>query len=188
MLCEENGCHHYKNALLRFANWLTEFSSTILTSTYVWVNQLPSGVFSSSANTWLKYLGTDTWEGQILMMFNAFFKCMMRDTDSLTCWVALIVCTKNEKNCLVAWKGQFTWRHRSPTLVLEAVASHDLWIWHAFFGVVGSRNDINVLYESPIFNNVLQGNEPEINFTVNGSIYKGLLSNRWNISRVGYFC
>ncbi|XP_042415432.1 protein ALP1-like [Zingiber officinale] len=75
------------------------------------------------------------------------------------------------KNCPVAWKGQFTRGHESPTIVLEAVASHDLWIWHAFFGVAGSRNDINVLYESPIFNNVLQGNMPAINFTVNGTTY-----------------
>ncbi|XP_073138048.1 protein ANTAGONIST OF LIKE HETEROCHROMATIN PROTEIN 1-like [Henckelia pumila] len=75
------------------------------------------------------------------------------------------------KNCPVAWKGQFTRGHGSPTIVLEAVASHDLWIWHAFFGVAGSRNDINVLYESPIFNNVLQGNAPEVNFTVNGTTY-----------------
>ncbi|XP_042414073.1 uncharacterized protein LOC122002799 [Zingiber officinale] len=41
----------------------------------------------------------------------------------------------------------------------------------AFFGVTGSRNDINVLYESPIFNNVLQGNMPEINFIVNDTTY-----------------
>ncbi|XP_075486458.1 uncharacterized protein LOC142526070 [Primulina tabacum] len=66
--------------------------------------------------------------------------------------------------------GQFTRGHVSPTIVLEAVASHNLWIWHAFFGVAGSRNDINVLYESPIFN-VLQGNAPEINFTVNDITY-----------------
>ncbi|XP_075478959.1 protein ANTAGONIST OF LIKE HETEROCHROMATIN PROTEIN 1-like [Primulina tabacum] len=57
------------------------------------------------------------------------------------------------KNCPVAWKGQFTRGHGSPTIVLEAVASQDLWIWHAFFGVAGSRN------------------APEINFTVNGTHY-----------------
>ncbi|GKC16250.1 ALP1-like protein isoform X1 [Tanacetum coccineum] len=28
----------------------------------------------------------------------------------------------------------------------------DLWIWHAFFGVARSNNDINVLYQSPLFN------------------------------------
>ncbi|XP_073026755.1 uncharacterized protein [Primulina eburnea] len=33
----------------------------------------------------------------MLMMFNVFFKCMMRGTASLACWVALIVCTGNGK-------------------------------------------------------------------------------------------
>jgi hypothetical protein len=31
------------------------------------------------------------------------------------------------------------------SVVLEAVADQDLWIWHAFFGMAGSHNDINVL-------------------------------------------
>jgi hypothetical protein len=30
------------------------------------------------------------------------------------------------------------------TIVLEAVASQDLWICHIFFGLPGSLNDINV--------------------------------------------
>ncbi|XP_071708566.1 uncharacterized protein [Rutidosis leptorrhynchoides] len=39
------------------------------------------------------------------------------------------------KNCPVAWKGQYTSGHQKhPTIVLEAVASYDTWIWHAFFG------------------------------------------------------
>ena len=32
------------------------------------------------------------------------------------------------KNCPTAWKGQFTRRSGKPTIVLEAVASQDLWI------------------------------------------------------------
>ncbi|XP_073138378.1 uncharacterized protein [Henckelia pumila] len=40
-----------------------------------------------------------------------------------------------------------------------------------FFGVVGSRNDINVLNESPLFNAVLQGNAPNVHFTVKGTNY-----------------
>jgi hypothetical protein len=32
-----------------------------------------------------------------------------------------------------------------PTIILKAVASKDLWIWPAFFGMPGSHNDINVL-------------------------------------------
>ncbi|XP_042405049.1 uncharacterized protein LOC121995357 [Zingiber officinale] len=44
------------------------------------------------------------------------------------------------KNCPVAWKGQFTrGDHGIPTIVLEAVASSDLWICHVFFGIAGSR-------------------------------------------------
>ncbi|XP_068309908.1 uncharacterized protein [Pyrus communis] len=49
------------------------------------------------------------------------------------------------KNCPTAWAGQFKGRHNKPTIVLEAVASYDTWIWHAFFGIPGSNNDINVL-------------------------------------------
>ncbi|KAL7607127.1 hypothetical protein Lser_V15G19796 [Lactuca serriola] len=62
------------------------------------------------------------------------------------------------KNCPVAWKGQYaSGHHGSPSLVLEAVASQDLWIWHAFFGVAGSNNDVNVLDQSPIFDDLLNG-------------------------------
>jgi len=55
--------------------------------------------------------------------------------------------------------------------MLEAVASYDLWIWHAFFGAAGSNNDINVLDQSLLFTEQLQGKAPEVQFTVNGSQY-----------------
>ncbi|KAK3205529.1 hypothetical protein Dsin_019575 [Dipteronia sinensis] len=35
-----------------------------------------------------------------------------------------------------------------PTIIFKAVASYDLWIRHAFFGLPGSHNDINVLERS----------------------------------------
>ena len=74
--------------------------------------------------------------------------------------------------CPVGWKGQFTrGDHGVPTIMLEAVASQDLWIWHAFFGVPGSNKDINVLNKSPLFTQVLQGRAPEVKFTVNGRDY-----------------
>ena len=57
-----------------------------------------------------------------------------------------------------------------PTLILEAVAaSHDLWIWHAFFGVPGSNNDINVLNQSTVFINELKGQAPRVQYMVNGN-------------------
>ncbi|XP_048602265.1 uncharacterized protein LOC125580973 [Brassica napus] len=55
------------------------------------------------------------------------------------------------KNCPTAWKGQYTRGSEKPTIVLDAVASYDLWIWHAFFGPPGTLNDINVLERSPVF-------------------------------------
>ncbi|XP_074337691.1 uncharacterized protein LOC141674890 [Apium graveolens] len=76
------------------------------------------------------------------------------------------------KNCPKAWKGMFLSGHKGiPTIILEAVASSDLWIWHAFFGVAGSNNDINVLDRSPLFDEVLEGRAPEINYNVNGNNY-----------------
>ncbi|XP_030970118.1 uncharacterized protein LOC115990423 [Quercus lobata] len=49
------------------------------------------------------------------------------------------------KNCPSTWKCQYCGHIREPTIILEAIASYDLWIWHAFFGLPGSDNDINVL-------------------------------------------
>lgn len=78
----------------------------------------------------------------------------------------------NWKNCPVAWQGQYTRGDQGcPTMMLEAVASQDLWIWHAYFGVAGFNNDINVLNQSPLFNDLLQGYALECNFTVNGTPY-----------------
>ncbi|XP_023756109.2 uncharacterized protein LOC111904591 [Lactuca sativa] len=77
------------------------------------------------------------------------------------------------EKCPTAWRGQFTRGDiGEPTIILEAVASQDLWIWHAFFGVAGSNNDLNVLGQSPIFNDIWTGKAPDMTFTVNGHAYK----------------
>lgn len=60
---------------------------------------------------------------------------------------------------------------REPTIILEAMASNDLWIWHAFFGLPGSHNDINVLERSDVFANLVEGRAPPINYSVNGHDY-----------------
>ncbi|XP_021721043.1 uncharacterized protein LOC110688584 [Chenopodium quinoa] len=75
------------------------------------------------------------------------------------------------KNCPHAWKEQYQGREGVATLVLEAVANRDLWIWHSFFGMPGSCNDINVLHRSPVFEDVLEGRTPPVNFVVNGHHY-----------------
>ncbi|XP_015937624.1 uncharacterized protein LOC107463355 [Arachis duranensis] len=66
------------------------------------------------------------------------------------------------KNCPKAWKGMYMSGYRGvATIVLEVVASSDLWIWHAFFGVSGSNNDNNVLDRSPVFDDILNDRAPE---------------------------
>ncbi|GJS14262.1 ALP1-like protein [Tanacetum coccineum] len=59
-----------------------------------------------------------------------------------------------------------------PFILLEAIASNDLWIWHAFFGVSGMNNDVNVLRQSPIFNYLKSGRAPDVPFVVNNVPYK----------------
>uniref|UniRef100_A0A0D3AYB5 DDE Tnp4 domain-containing protein n=1 Tax=Brassica oleracea var. oleracea TaxID=109376 RepID=A0A0D3AYB5_BRAOL len=75
------------------------------------------------------------------------------------------------KNCPTAWKGKYSRGSGKPTIVLEAVASYDLWIWHAFFGPPGTLNDINVLDRSPVFDDIINGQAPQVTYSVNGREY-----------------
>ncbi|XP_071704411.1 uncharacterized protein [Rutidosis leptorrhynchoides] len=73
------------------------------------------------------------------------------------------------KNCPYKYKVHYTrGDHGYPTIMLEAVASYNLWIWHAYFGPAGSNNDINVLNQSDLFNELLQDTAPPCNFSVSG--------------------
>ena len=56
--------------------------------------------------------------------------------------------------------------------MFEAVASYDLWIWHAYFGPAGSNNDINVLNQSDLFDELLQDRTPEVVYDLNGVQFK----------------
>ncbi|XP_073525430.1 uncharacterized protein [Phyllobates terribilis] len=75
------------------------------------------------------------------------------------------------KNCPTAWHGQFQGKSKTPTLVLEAVATQDTWIWHSFFGVSGKFNDISIVQRSPVFEDLLNGTTPQVEYTVNGHQY-----------------
>ena len=81
-------------------------------------------------------------------------------------------CTHWEwKNCPVGWQGQFQDRNGSKSLIMEAVATQDLWIWHAYIGMPGSNNDLNVVDRSPLMTNMLKGVAPNVEYTVNGNQY-----------------
>nr|XP_020187407.1 putative nuclease HARBI1 [Aegilops tauschii subsp. strangulata] len=75
------------------------------------------------------------------------------------------------KNCPKAWHGQFKGRGKDATIILEAVADYEIWIWHAYFGMPGSCNDINVLDRSPLFANLANGEAPPMTFEANGRTY-----------------
>jgi hypothetical protein len=75
------------------------------------------------------------------------------------------------ERCPSSLHGQFTGHCHDSTIILEAVASHDLWIWHAYFGMPGSCNDINVLHRSPLFARLAAREAPSVNFEVNGHQY-----------------
>ncbi|XP_042410171.1 uncharacterized protein LOC121999575 [Zingiber officinale] len=75
------------------------------------------------------------------------------------------------KNCSTARKGMYTSHAHEPTIILETVASYDLWIWHACFDLPGSHNDINVLERSNIFTKLAEGHAPKVNYSINGHDY-----------------
>jgi hypothetical protein len=49
------------------------------------------------------------------------------------------------KNYLSAWHGQFKGHKKDSIIILIAMDDYETWIWHAFFGMPGFCNDINVL-------------------------------------------
>ncbi|XP_071700257.1 uncharacterized protein [Rutidosis leptorrhynchoides] len=75
--------------------------------------------------------------------------------------------------CPVAWRGQFMrGDHSHPTIMLEAVASYDNWIWHAYFIVAGSNNDINVLNTCDLFNSMFNKEMHDVPYQINGVDYR----------------
>ena len=78
----------------------------------------------------------------------------------------------SSKSCPFGWQRLYKGGHKGYcSVVLEAVADHDLRFWHVFFSMAGSHNDINVLQRSPIFAKLVEGHIPPVNYEVNGHHY-----------------
>ncbi|XP_028094743.1 uncharacterized protein LOC114294802 [Camellia sinensis] len=73
--------------------------------------------------------------------------------------------------CPSAQASADTRHYHKPTVVLDAVASYDLWIWYAFFGMPGALNDIIVLDRSPLFAELTRGRVLAANYTINNHAY-----------------
>ena len=68
------------------------------------------------------------------------------------------------KNCPIAYQGAHQQKEKFSTLVLEAIADHNLWFWHVAFGFAGSCKDINILDVSPLHQQFLDGSHSKIDF------------------------
>jgi hypothetical protein len=62
----------------------------------------------------------------------------------------------------------YKWHKGGCDVILEAVAHEELWIWHAFFGMAGSHNNINVLQCFHVFSKLVEGQSPSVNYEING--------------------
>nr|GEZ99342.1 reverse transcriptase domain-containing protein [Tanacetum cinerariifolium] len=62
------------------------------------------------------------------------------------------------------FKDQFYRGDHRPDLfiLLEAITSNDLWIWHAFFIVSEMNNNMNGLRQSPLFNALKPRKAPDV--------------------------
>jgi hypothetical protein len=82
------------------------------------------------------------------------------------------------KNCPVAWQGAYTsGKEGHPTLVLEAMADHNLFFWHASFGWAGTLNDLNIWEGSDLYREFLDGTWSErvdFPFSINGQDFNKL--------------
>ncbi|XP_057473223.1 uncharacterized protein LOC130761694 [Actinidia eriantha] len=76
------------------------------------------------------------------------------------------------KNCPTANAGAYRGQNKGCTMILEAVASYDTWIWHAFFGLLGTNNDVNVLHKFNLFQDLTNGTSLPANYSIKGKNYK----------------
>ncbi|XP_035836657.1 uncharacterized protein LOC118484779 [Helianthus annuus] len=114
-----------------------------------------------------RYLRTPTWDDlqKIYEVHNA--------EHGLPGMIGSIDCMHwRWDNCPTAWRGQHTrGDQKGPAIILQAVTSQDLWVWSAYFGVVGPCNDINVFEQSPLLEEWISGKAPKASFYANGNYY-----------------
>ena len=70
------------------------------------------------------------------------------------------------KNCPFSWQRMYKGAKEACSVVLETVATQDHLIWHSFFDMPETHNDINVLQCSNVFVKLVEGHAPPVNFEV----------------------
>jgi Plant transposon protein len=75
--------------------------------------------------------------------------------------------------CPIQFADQFKCKEKKPTIVLEAVADGECWIWHAAFGYPGSLNDLNILDMISTMGRIFRRDfPPSLTFLVNNVAFK----------------
>lgn len=102
---------------------------------------------------------------------NGFYKKLRLEVSQE--WLkASIACTDSGKIVQLLGKGIMENRKGQKSIILEAVTGFDTWVWHAFFEVARSQNDLNVLGQSLVFNDILRGEAPNITYQINNTVYQ----------------
>jgi len=70
-------------------------------------------------------------------------------------------------NCPVAHHGQFQGKEGKPTIVVEALADHNFFVWYAVFGYCGTLNDITIWDSSYLLQSLCDGSFSDLDFTFN---------------------
>jgi hypothetical protein len=79
-------------------------------------------------------------------------------------------------NCPVAHHRQFQGKEGKPTLVVEAMADHTFYVWHAVFGYAGTLNDITIRDNSFLLHSICDGSfeKYDFPFTIGGEQFEQL--------------
>ncbi|XP_018458072.2 uncharacterized protein LOC108828914 [Raphanus sativus] len=107
------------------ADIVDEYVRLAETTARNWLFQFTAGIIHLFGNQYLRHPTPEDLEKLLYVGEQRDFPGMIGSIDCMH-W--------EWKNCPTAWKGMYSRGHDKPTIVLEAVASQDLWIWHAFFG------------------------------------------------------
>jgi hypothetical protein len=70
-------------------------------------------------------------------------------------------------NCSVAHQGQYQGKEGKPRIVVEALADHNLYAWHAVFGYAGTLNDISIWDSSFRLQSLCEGSFTDLDFPFN---------------------
>jgi hypothetical protein len=87
----------------------------------------------------------------------------INETKAFSRMIGSIDCMHWErKNGPFAWQVQYSMHAEGCTIIFEVVASNDLRVWHSFFSMAGSHNDINGFQWSQVFSRLVKGNAPVV--------------------------